>query len=86
MIRIKITGRNPEYFIKKIIDKGIKYNNLVISLKEIYLDDVLVVDRYKYSWKDDMAEDGNYIGIYLFFLFCLFFILSFLVILFLMLK
>ena len=24
---------------------------------------MLVVDRYKYSWKDDMAEDGNYIKV-----------------------
>lgn len=65
MIRIKITGRNPEYFLKKIIDKGIRYNNLVISLKEIYLDvsvsDYKDILNIKTSYK---IEKVSYLGIY----------------------
>jgi len=84
MIRIKITGRNPEYFIKKIIDKGIKYNNLVISLKEIYLDvsvsDYKDILNIKTSYKIEIV---SYLGIYKYIVFIInywyifiFFILS----------
>ena len=84
MIRIKITGRNPEYFIKKLIDKGIKYNNLVISIKEIYLDvsvsDYKDILNIKTSYKIEIV---SYLGIYKYIVFIInywyifiFFILS----------
>lgn len=70
MIRIKISGRNAEYFIKKLIDKNINYKNLVISLKYIILDisisDYKKLLDIKTSYEISVVE---YLGIYKYIIF-----------------
>ena len=70
MIRIKISGRNAEYFIKKFIDKNINYKNLVISLKYIILDisisDYKKLLDIKTSYEISVVE---YLGIYKYIIF-----------------
>ena len=70
MIRIKISGRNAEYFIKKLIDKNINYKNLVISLKYIILDisisDYKKLLDIKTSYEISVVE---YLGVYKYIIF-----------------
>ena len=70
MIRIRIKGRNPEYFLKKLINRNIRYSNLEIKSKEILmnvsLDDYSVIKDIKTSYEIEVVSN---LGFYKYFRF-----------------
>ena len=91
MIRIKIKGRNPEYFLAKLIKKNIRYSNLKLGSKEIIFDislnDYKIIKDIKTSYEIEVISN---LGIYKYFVLFirywylfLFFILSLIYIVFL---
>ena len=91
MIRVKIKGRNPEYFLVKLISKNIKYSNLKVLSREIIFDvslnDYKIIKDIKTSYEIEVVSN---LGIYKYFVYFvrywylfMFFILSIFYIIFL---
>lgn len=70
MIRVKIKGRNPEYFLVKLINKNIRYSNLSIGSKEIIFDvelsDYNIIKDIKTSYEIEVVSN---LGIYKYFVY-----------------
>ena len=91
MVRVKIKGRNPEYFLVKLINKNIRYCNLKVDSREIIFDislsDYNIIKGIKTSYEIEVISN---LGIYKYFIYFvrywylfMFFILGILYIIFL---